>query len=211
VSEEEALPLDVEIEKPHVHQPSTGYNWLDMALPLAALFVSFISIYIAWHHGQVMKELVHQNEKLVEANSLPYLQLYGSSSPNGAAAFNVVNEGIGPARIATAQVLVDGRSVQNLDQLLQACCGSADRSGVSTSTLLGRMVRPGDSVTFIEFTAARSDPAGAAAFDRARQTGRIETRICYCSVFDDCWRATSKDPTPVAVNQCSAPKLAYRE
>ena len=57
--------MDVEIEKPHVHHhPRLGIPWYDLAIPLAALFVSFVSIFIAWHHGQVMKELVHQNEKL---------------------------------------------------------------------------------------------------------------------------------------------------
>ena len=47
--------MDVEIEKPHVHHhPRLGIPWYDLAIPLAALFVSFVSIFIAWHHGQVM-------------------------------------------------------------------------------------------------------------------------------------------------------------
>jgi hypothetical protein len=208
---EEASPVDVEIEKPHVHHHKTGHHWLDLALPLTALFVSFISIYIAWHHGQVMKELVRQNEKLVEANSLPYLQIDGSNGPNGYAAFHVTNEGVGPAKIATAEILVDGHAVQNLRELMRACCGFAEAPGVGVSTLLGRMIRPGDTVKFIEFAAGQGDPAKAAAFDRARQKKRIETRLCYCSVFDDCWKATSNDPTPVAVTQCTPPTLAYRE
>ena len=88
--------VDVEIEQPHVHHRPSGYRWLDLALPLAALFVSFVSIFIAWHHGKVMQELVHQNEKLVEANSLPYVQIDGSNG-NGRVTFNATNEGVGPA------------------------------------------------------------------------------------------------------------------
>ena len=70
--------MDVEIERPHVHGARTGRHFHDLILPIVALFVSFISIFIAWEHGKVMKELVHQNEKLVEAESLPYLDIYTS-------------------------------------------------------------------------------------------------------------------------------------
>ena len=126
--------MDVEIEKPHVHHHrKLDIPWYDLAIPVAALFVSFVSIFIAWHHGQVMKELVHQNEKLVEANSLPYLQFDGSNA-NGRVTFNVTNEGVGPAKIMSAEVLVDGHAVQSLHELVDACCVKGDYSGISTST-----------------------------------------------------------------------------
>ena len=203
--------MDVEIEHPHVQHHKTGHRGLDFALPIAALFVSFVSIFIAWHHGQVMKELVHQNEKLVEANSLPYLQIYGSNGPNGAVSLNVVNQGVGPARIATAEILVDDRPVQRLRQILTSCCGSGEHAAVSSSTLLGRMIRPGDIVPYVEFHAGQGDRAEAHAFDVFRQSGRIKTRLCYCSVFDDCWVVTNLDPTPVSVNECKAKVPLYRE
>ena len=199
--------MDVEIEKQHVHHHRRGIPWYDLALPIAALFVSLISIYIAWHHGKVMQELVHQNEKLVEANSLPYLQIYGSNG-RGQASFTAVNEGIGPAKIETAEVSVDGHPIRDLDELMQACCGGAGAENISSSTLLGRMVRPGDTVAFV---AISGDPDKAATFDRGRQAKRIVTRLCYCSVFDDCWIADSRDPTPDPINQCAPVKVPYRE
>jgi hypothetical protein len=208
----EDQPVDVEIEKPHAHHHRRlGIPWYDLAMPVAALFVSLISIYIAWHHGQVMKELVHQNEKLVEANSLPYLQIYGSNGARGYASFSATNEGVGPARVVTAEVLVDRHDVQTLAQLLHACCGAGSQTGVASSTLLGRMIRPGDTVNFIEFPAGHADAVEAAAFDEARKKDRIEARLCYCSVFDDCWKISSKDPTPVAAPHCSPPAVSYRE
>ena len=49
-----------------------------------------------------MKELVHQNEKLVEANSLPYLDLYTSDVADDHRTpefrLTVHNQGVGPAR-----------------------------------------------------------------------------------------------------------------
>ena len=203
-------PMDVEIEKPHVHHRKTGLPWYDLALPVAALFVSFVSIFIAWHHGQVMKELVHQNEKLVEANSLPYLQIDGSNV-NRRVTFNATNQGVGPAKIVTAQVSVDGHPVQNLHQLIDACCARGNYSSISTSTLIGRMVRPGDTVPYIDFPIDSGNEEQVAALDRARKANRIATRLCYCSVFDDCWIAASTDPTPDPVNQCRPANVAYRE
>ena len=206
--------MDVEIEKPHVphrrRRPGQAPHWMEFALPVAALFVSFVSIYIAWHHGQVMKELVHQNEKLVEANSLPYLQIDGSNA-GGRVMLYTTNEGVGPAKIVTAEMSVDGHPVQSLHELIDACCIRGDYSAISTSTLQGRMVRPGDTVPFVDFSIRAGDRDQALALDRGRQSNRIVTRLCYCSVFNDCWIADSRDPTPDPVNQCAAPAKPYHE
>ena len=210
MSEAEDKPVDVEIERPHVHHHRRGIPWYDLALPIAALFVSLISIYIAWHHGKVMQELVHQNEKLVEANSLPYLQISGSNG-NGAVSFDATNEGVGPAKIFTAEIFVDGRPVKRLAELIAACCGHGNYSGLGSSSLEGRMVRPGDKVSFVSFAVGPETRESAAALDQARQSDRIVTRLCYCSVFDDCWISDSRDPTPDPVNQCAPVKVPYRE
>lgn len=202
--------MDVELEHPHVHHRKTGHDWLDFALPLAALFVSFVSIYIAWHHGQVMKELVHQNEKLVEANSLPYLQINGSNG-NGRITFYTTNEGVGPAKIVTAEVLVRDRPVQNLDQALRACCAKGAYSGILTSTLQGRMLRPGDTIPFIDLPITPANHQEALSLDAAWRSDQIVTRLCYCSVFEDCWVADSKNTNPAPVDRCVAPQLPYKQ
>jgi hypothetical protein len=203
--------MDVDIDRPHVSHHRSGNRWLDLGLPLGALFVSFVSIAIAWHHGRVMQQLVRQNERLVEANSLPYLQISGSDSGKTGVTLNATNEGVGPAKIMTAEILVDGRPVETLAQLMDACCGTGDQSAVSVSSLEGRMVRPGDAVAYLDVRAVGSGTARLAALDRARQSNRIVTRLCYCSVFDDCWMADSRDPTPDAVKRCVPPPHPYRE
>jgi hypothetical protein len=206
---EEAPPVEVEVEKPHLPHP-TGHRRLDLVLPIVAVFVSFVSILIAWHHTHVMQDLVHQNEKLVEANSLPYLQLSGSSA-NQHLTFSAINEGVGPAKIETAEVFVGGRPVQSLDQLIAACCAKDNYSGISTSSLEGRMVRPGESVTFIDLPLSDANREAALLLDKARQSKRIVTRLCYCSVFEDCWVARSDDPTPDPIKNCAPVARAYRE
>lgn len=133
--------MDVEIEKPRVHHHPTGRRWLDLSLPIAALFVSLLCIFIAWHHGQVMKELVHQNDKLVEANSLPYLKIYTSDLDTDertpALRLTDQNEGVGPARIAEVTITVHGQPVPDFNTLVDRCCapGLLDAaSGVRSSS-----------------------------------------------------------------------------
>jgi hypothetical protein len=198
-----------DIEPSHIHHP-VGPRHRDLILAVVALFVSFISILIAWHHSQVMQELVHQNERLVEAESLPYVQISGSNG-NRRISFNAVNEGVGPAKIVTAEILVDRRPVRTLDELIAACCAKGDYSDISASSLEGRMIRPGDTVPYIDLPVDETNRAAALALDRARRADRIETRLCYCSVFNDCWLAQSDDPTPDPVNQCVPLARPYRE
>jgi hypothetical protein len=203
--------VEVEVEKPHIQHHRLGNKWLDLGLALVALFVSFISILIAYHHSKVMQELVHQNERLVEANSLPYLQISRSDRAGRGFTLNATNEGVGPARIVNAEILVDGRPVQTIEELVDACCGKGDYSGFAASSLEGRMVRPGDTVTYIDFRPASANDERLAALTGAGKATRISTRLCYCSVFDDCWVAASHDPTPNPVKTCVPPAHPYRE
>lgn len=201
--------MDVEVEKPHLPH-ATGRRNFDLILPLSAMFISFVSIGIAWHHGRVMQELVHQNERLVEANSLPYLQISGSNIDHQLL-LKASNEGVGPAKIMTAEIRVDGRAVQSLDALIDACCGTGDYADLYSSSLEGRMVRPGDSVAFVDFRETPQNRPQLLAVNAARRAGRIETRLCYCSVFNDCWLAQSDDPTPNPVKSCVAPATPYQD
>jgi hypothetical protein len=209
VSEAEE-PVDVEIERPHVHHRS-GHRWIDLIVPVAALFVSFVSILIAYHHGQVMKELVEQNAKLVQANSLPYLELgFSNGTPTGGVRrkFMATNSGVGPAKIESVEIQVDGRPVINPDELLSACCGGPINTRLLTSTLLGRMVRAGDTITYLDLGEA-SETDQARQLMRAYNRGRVVVTACYCSVFDECWTQSSRAMQPKPVKVCPMPKRQY--
>ena len=222
--------VDVEIEKPHVQHHKTGTPWFDLALPIAALFVSFISIYIAWHHGQVMKELVHQNEKLVEANSLPYLQIDWSDLETDLRTptfrLTVQNQGIGPARIAAVVMTVDGHPVPYFNTLVDRCCapgllraasrGTKQYRGIQNgevimSTLHDRMIRPGEAVDAFDWRVTPANQPVIDALKRGFASNRINTAVCYCSVFEDCWVRTDDDQRPVPVKQCPIPPVAYHQ
>jgi hypothetical protein len=222
--------MDVEIEEPHVHHRKVGIPWYDMALPVAALFVSLVSIGIAWHHSVVMQELVHQNEKLVEANSLPYLAIYGGDLDDDlrTAAFRltVQNQGVGPARIADVTVTVNGRAVPDFNSLVGQCCApgllQAAKGGAKQyrairnadailSTLSDQMILPGEKIDAVDWHVTAENEAVVKRLASAFETDAVDVSICYCSVFDDCWVRTDDDRRPVPVKQCPIAPVAYRQ
>ncbi len=206
--------MDVEVEVPHQHH-GTGHRWLDKVLPVSALFVSFVSIWIARHHGEVMQNLVRQNERLVQANSLPHFQLQGSSRDETGApgvSFFVANAGVGPGEIRAARITVDGRPVGNLEELTRACCAGTGVHAGTTSTLAGVMLRPGEKLRYIDVPLAPSTQAWTNALDVARRTDRIVTTVCYCSVFDECWtRSSVSMARPRPVSSCAMTGKLYRQ
>ena len=202
--------MDVEVEKPHVHHP-VGHRKLDLILPIAALFVSFVSILIAYHHGSIMKELVAQNERLVQANSLPYLDYRVRRTTRGEGnseiAFVLSNGGIGPAAVQTVELWAAGRPISSARHLLDEFKIPAGQ--LSAAPLVHRMVRPGETVEFFKLT---GDPAIAEQVSRMLDlAGRREfqLRICYCSVFEDCWVIDQQGQKPRPARQCPAPKVPY--
>lgn len=207
--------MDVETEHAHVHHHKSGHRWVDLAIPLAALFVSFISIWIAWHHGQVMQQLVDQNARLVQANSKPHVTLSQAHGVDDRGVQNytlsVRNGGVGPAEIRTAEVLYNGRAVHNSRELLRLCC-NIDSSEYRFGDLVDAMLQPGQQLNYLLVT-SRPDPQitrGLPALYKAFAAGTIETRVCYCSVFDECWTKTSIPRSrPVQVEQCRPPRIGY--
>ncbi len=108
-----------------------------------------------------MRDLVHQNDRIVEAESLPYLDIYSSEAASDrtpALRLAVRNEGVGPARIAEVVVTVNGTrsGLQHADrQMLRARIAQGEGRRLQAISIapqrrrrpvLGarRMVRPGD-------------------------------------------------------------------
>jgi hypothetical protein len=204
----------------HAHH-GTGIRWVDISLGLAALFTSIVSLGVAVEHGRDMS-------KLVQANSLPYVQISKSDlAADGrteVTRLTIENQGVGPARIADVRITVDGKPVPDLNTLIDHCCAPGflirrtDREfagirygEVVKSTALDRMVRPGQSIDMISWplTATNQGPAQALVREIGR---RVQVSICYCSVFDECWtRAFSADPKPTPVKSCPADRVPYTD
>jgi hypothetical protein len=200
------------LDRPEVRK--TGQHKLDMITSICALGISAISIFMAWDNGNDMQKLVH-------ASSWPALELgSGNSSTNGfGIAFSIKNAGIGPARVHTFAFFVDHKKMQSvylIAGIVELCCSKEWTSGLARTggdfhRLLGgdmsrpiasTFLSPGEEVTAVRWPRTDDNLTVWNAVDQARQQGRITMRVCYCSVFDECWIADQESFPPRSVASC---------
>jgi hypothetical protein len=200
------MHYDVETHKPH----RTGHRWVDFVIAGSALLVSVISLTVAVGHGRSMERMAEANARLVKANSWPFVGAHMSVNEN-AISLGVANEGVGPAKVRWVQVTYDGKPARSTLDLLTRCCGltAAGHVDYVYSLLTNTVVRAGDTVDMITL---RPEPVNAPIFNALRQNARrVGFRVCYCSVFDECFISSGLSLDTRSVGQCVAPADAFQE
>ena len=201
-----------EREMPHAEH-GTGRRWLDLTLALSAMFVSLVSLGVAFHHGTVM-------DRLVAANSWPYLT-YDTDNMDAQGhrhiALKIINAGIGPARIETFEVWWQGQPMASADQLLRRCCMSGTPAAIdpdaahsmtlSIGIIAPSVMRPDAERSFLGLDLTETNAAVWHRLNVARM--QIKMRACYCSVFDECWESDLLHTDTKEVKSCPAVKVPF--
>jgi hypothetical protein len=205
----------LEHESHHHHHPhGTGKRWLDVTLAVAATVVSLVSLWLGLHSA-------HSMERLVAANSYPYLEqlqnmssladLPGTDHRRDRVEYLFQNNGVGPARIDWVQLTFKGKPAANLSELLEACCGGTrqDAEGLNRrGNIVSALIRPGASLSMFRWDEpVAPNPVFAALH---RQMGDIEITTCYCSVFDECYLRHPQAGKPEPIKECKAPPVTFR-
>jgi hypothetical protein len=162
-------------------------RWLSLAAGVGAVCAVAISLYQA--------NLARRQQR---ASAWPYLAQSNSYLPGRAYTRQVDNEGVGPARVRSFTVLVDGRPVPTWGAAVRALTGRPDSGLVYSSLRNGSVIRSGTQFTVLQLPPGEQ----AGVFWQAAQT-RLETVICYCSIYDECWQADTRTVEPVPVRACS--------
>lgn len=195
------------MEHPEVHPPHARHGglprWLELVIAVTALITSISSIVIALQHGRIM-------EKLVQANSLPYMQGgFSTATPEGARvlSLDLLNRGVGPAHQQSLRVKIGERYVKSLGELIEASLGSA-QAAESKGVLepLQNKVRtrfiPGGQQQLV-FRIAKT-PGNAQFWDPLEASqDKWDVEFCYCSVFEECWEVLGKWEEPEPVKTCA--------
>lgn len=165
---------------------------LSGAAGLVAVSALIVSVYQAY--------IARQQQKM---SAWPYVAVMNSGA--GGYSRLVQNVGLGPAVVRSMTVTVDGRYEHSWAAVLRRSLGidsAALRVLVppgdttySTSTVArGIVILPGASVEMVHV----GEPAFAREARRALTNPRVQIRLCYCSVYDDCWVAGGAlEPAPV--------------
>jgi hypothetical protein len=212
-------------EAHHHHGGHTGHRWLDIGLALSAMFVSVVTLAVAIEHGRTMERMADANMRMVEANSWPFVDFSTHNlGDKGTPEVRLVltNEGIGPARIETFELWWRDKPIASPSQLLSNCCSPGDGRkgdsvfGIGLASL--RILRAGEHVDILSI--GYSDK-GHELFNKLdTERDHIRTRVCYCSVFDECWikdggdelilKGQAKLIHPESVKTCPTPAVPYQ-
>ena len=207
------MSLDVETHAHH-HAHKTGHSWVDMVVAFSALFVSVVSLGVAIVHGHTMENMAEANARLVSANSWPFLSFGAATITTGGVPrvnMHVGNAGVGPAKIETAELIWKGVAYRSDHDFLKACCDVDLPDDKYDFTILSNQVlRPGEPIEFLGF-AQSTDPKAFAAVQQAMLSRDLKLVVCYCSIFDECWKddLTKLSLTPPRVKSCDAPKVPF--
>ena len=182
-------------------------HWVDMVMGASAIGISLVSLFVALEDGGAMK-------RLVQANSWPFVAAeFSTLAPDGTPHFRMMltNKGVGPAKIETMEVFVGGTPVTGPHHLIAALIGPEGLNRahqVATSDIVGSVLSARESVEFLTTLPDSFTPEQNAAIRAA--ASRINTRVCYCSVFDECWiRGGPSGERPKPVTRCEMPKTPY--
>ncbi len=132
----------------------------------------------------------------------PYMTVASSFGPNGYS-LEAINKGIGPARVRTMEVLFDGKPVDDIDKLIVDTVGEDDAFSYD-------LYRTSNIAQSVMSADERATLFAVPWEDRTRRLssvwhGRLSVRVCYCSVYDDCWMAELDDGEPESIETCPVP------
>jgi hypothetical protein len=207
---------------PEVHR--TGHRLADLIVGFSAIFISVCSLALALQHGHTM-------ERLVEANSRPFLE-FGTSNgeargggapgadPAGAGdviwvmSVTIANPGAGAARIDRFSIALDGHAAADWSELFHRLKDEAvakhavppgpQSSGPLTySSVADSYLKAGAEKSILRWSRSEANAALWDYVDAARRGSRITLEACYCSIFDQCWIAQTKSFRPIPVKACS--------
>ena len=195
-----------EIHAHHRHKPMR--HWVDMAMGASAIIISIVSLFLALEDGNAMKQLV-------QANSWPYVAPeFSTQTEDGAARFKMylINKGVGPAKVETLEVFFDGKPQLGPRHLIAAMIGPDGMNHahkLATSDIVGSVLSTRETVDFLSampetFAPEQNEQMRAAV-------SKLDIRVCYCSVFDECWLigGPGASAKPKLVKVCERPKVPY--
>jgi hypothetical protein len=173
---------------------------IDLAIAICALLVSTLATGATWWQSRVVQQQL-------SAQVWPYLSIDVTTGPD-AIRIALINYGLGPALIRDAVLTVDGRPQRDLPAgivrmlgdlpSLRKQAGARRTASFRLSSVgAGTVIRPSEDRMLLDVS---GNPALARRLIAAQ--ARVDLRVCYCSILEQCWRIVFTDssgaPQPAA-------------
>ncbi|MHA7872350.1 MAG: hypothetical protein ACX939_08375 [Hyphococcus sp.] len=186
-------------------KPPTALKFsFETVASIAAMVIGACALFVAWDQAQIMRKQQH-------ASVLPVLNISGGFSSEGGfhtMTISIRNDGIGPAVIESADLIVDGARVADWPDLRDRFMPAALHSDFSSNldTAIG-ILAAGEKTNAIVMSWPRNE-ATDIDFDALKERVFASSNsaffsVCYCSVFDRCWKNAPDDRAkPERVKRC---------
>jgi hypothetical protein len=173
---------------------------LDFVIAIAALLVSAMSAFALIYQTRVIGQQY-------AATIWPYLSVSSTYDLHGVL-IQVANDGLGPALVGSAQLMVDDKPVSSWATYTRFVTGPAIRlkpggASISASSFgPGDTIRPGDTKLLFAIRYRN-------VVQRTVLTSHaVGIRLCYCSINNSCWNIVAtpgKDnrTVPEPVSSCT--------
>ncbi|MCB2096883.1 MAG: hypothetical protein KDE05_04560 [Parvularculaceae bacterium] len=169
-------------------------------LAIIGFFVGVIALYAAMNEADAVR-------KQQQASVWPHIRVRDLNiGVVGQERFDIIvgNRGIGPAVVKYVQVVIDGEEQTNWYDVIKPLAGD-ERIGISHEPILGAVISPNEDITVVSVESKYASPEIVAGFRDLVRSERSNLIICYCSVFDDCWRVNVRANEKAGVDTCPAP------
>jgi hypothetical protein len=148
----------------------------EMIVSLSVIFVSIATLFVYVYQARIMQSQLH-------ASVWPYVE-WGTTNYKK---FEIIvqNKGIGPALVKNLQMKIDGKKISGYAELLDSLFGKKrQKYFFITSYLNRRVLAAGEIVKPIQVEGSLF----ATKIDSALRKHNFELEICYCSIYNDCWK-----------------------
>ena len=174
---------------------------IQTAIAVTGFFVAVIALYAALNEADAVR-------KQQQASVWPHLEFHRSfRGVAGDERLDIVlrNSGIGPAKISLIEFFDEGAPLAGWEDVLNTFADRPDAL-YSHVGVLGRVIRPEHEFSIFTVNANELGSETVLALRDAIDSQRLTGRLCYCSVFDECWFLHSHEREPQRIKHCPKPK-----
>ncbi len=150
----------------------------ELIVAFAAITISIATLFVYVYQSRIM-------QRQVMLSAWPYIEFLPSWGPGEGYYLEIVNKGIGPAIVKQVNISLDGKRVEDLFEVFSILKDSSF-GDFGYSTIEGRVIAPGEKIR--AFTIEDYDIA-VEIKDKLKEH-HFKYEICYCSVYDECWKST---------------------
>jgi len=186
---------------------------IEILMSVTAMVTAVAAVVVAIVQTQVMHDEAMMEREHARLSVLPSIEVYThnhTAEGEGKFRIGLVNQGIGPAVIEGFTISLDKKPIHSWSAFVhEGTEGAVSIAGPdrNVGTVIQTEIDPGLFLPVGERLAPLQLEGGEEVGTLLRSLGeRLDIKVCYCSLYKECWVSGLQEARPEPVNSCSAYK-----